>query len=160
MTLASSTQIRRCGFAPGESAVLAGIWRRAWASAHPDPAALEPIAHWHHRVRAEFGPPCEVPLIEREDQVLAFMVLHRARRYVAQLFVDTHLQGRGLGRLLLDEACRRIPLGWRLHVATANLDAQRFYGRYGLVPGAVDRHPGTGRERVEYHWRTNTLRQR
>lgn len=153
MTLAASTQLRRCRFAPGESQVLAGIWRRAWASAHPGAATLEPIGHWHQRVQAEFGPPCDVLLIERNGQTLAFMVLHRARRYVAQLFVDSHLQGQGLGRLLLDEACRRMSLGWRLHVATSNLDAQRFYGRYGLVPGAVDHHPATGRERVEYHWR-------
>ena len=154
MTLASSAQIRRCAaFDRGDSAALAGIWRRAWASANPDAAALEPIAHWHQRVQTEFGPPCEVPLIERDGQVLAFMLLHPIRRYVAQLFVDDHRQGQGLGRLLLDEACRRLPLGWRLHVATSNLDARRFYDRYGLAPGAVDWHPTTGQERVAYHWR-------
>jgi putative acetyltransferase len=45
-----------------------------------------------------------------------------------------------------------MPDGWRLHVATVNTDAQRFYASYGLQRGAVDRHPATGRERIEYHW--------
>ena len=52
----------------------------------------------------------------------------------------------------LDEASVRMPLGWKLHVATSNTAAQRFYERYGLVRGAVDRHPASGRERVAYHW--------
>ena len=151
MTPASTSRLRRCDFAPGEAAVLAGIWRRGWASAHRDVQVLEPIAHWLARVQAEFQPPCEVLVVERQHQLLAFMALHSARRYVAQLFVDPHLHSQGFGRLLLDEASRRMPAGWRLHVATANSSAQRFYTRYGLVRGAVDRHPGTGRERVEYH---------
>ena len=153
MTQADSLHLRCCELACGESAVLAGIWRRAWASAHPDAAALAPIAYWHRRVQREFGPPFELLLIEREGQPLAFMLLHQARRYVAQLFVDSHRQRHGMGWLLLDEACRRMPLGWRLHVATANQHARHFYQRYGLTPGTVDHHPSTGRERIEYHWR-------
>lgn len=53
---------------------------------------------------------------------------------------------------MLDAACVRMPTEWRLHVATVNVSAQRFYGHHGLVRGAVDRHPGSGRERVAYHW--------
>lgn len=154
MTPAPTTsRLRACAMAPGEAAALAGIWRRAWASAHRDVQVLEPIAHWLARVKAEFGAPSELLVVERDRQLLAFMVLHPARRYVAQLYVDPHLKGQGAGRLLLDEAGRRMPTGWRLHVATVNTSAQRFYARYGLLRGTVDRHPGTGRERVEYHWR-------
>jgi len=157
MTPAPTSQLRMCVMAPGEAAALAGIWRRAWASAHRDAQALEPIAHWLARVNTEFKPPAELLVVEREDQLLAFALLHTPRRYVAQLYVDPHLHGQGAGRQLLDEACRRMPGGWRLHVATANRAAQRFYAHYGLQRGTVDRHPGTGRERVEYHWRPRDL---
>ncbi|MEJ8821150.1 GNAT family N-acetyltransferase [Variovorax humicola] len=152
MTPASTARIVDATLAADETAVVAGIWRRAWASAHYDVQVLEPIGHWRARVEAEFRPPNELLLAEREGQILAFMGLQAARRYVAQLYVDTHLQGQGLGRMMLDEACRRMPGGWRLHVATVNLAAQAIYARYGLVRGAADRHPGTGRARVEYHY--------
>ena len=52
----------------------------------------------------------------------------------------------------IDEACVRIPTGWRLHVAASNTSAQRFYERYGLERGATDFHPTSGRERIAYHW--------
>ena len=135
-----------------ESMALAGIWRRAWVSANRGAASIEPIAHWLHRVRTEFVPPAEVVLAERDGQVLAFMVLLERREYVAQLFVEPHLRNQGLGQALLDEACVRMPVGWRLHVATTNMAAQRFYERYGLMRGTVDRHPTSGRERIAYHW--------
>ena len=157
MTPAPTSQLRVCAMAAGEAAALAGIWRRAWASAHRDAKVLEPIEHWLARVETEFKPPAEVLVVERDGQLLAFALLHASRRYVAQLYVDPHLRGQGCGRQLLDEACRRIPGGWRLHVATANHAAQRFYAHYGLSRGAVDRHPATGRERVEYHWRPRDL---
>ena len=152
MTPATTARLRACDVAPGDATALAGIWRRAWVSAHRDVQVLEPIAHWRDRVQGEFKPPCDVLVIERQGQLLAFMLLNASRRYLAQLFVDPHLQGQGFGCQLLDEACRRMPAGWRLHVATANQPAQRFYERYGLARGAIDRHPGTGRERVQYHW--------
>jgi len=157
MTPAPTSQLRMCAMAPSEAAALAGIWRRAWASAHRDARVLEPIAHWLARVNAEFKPPAELLVAEREDQLLAFMLLQPSRRYVAQLYVDPHLHGQGCGRQLLDEACRRMPGGWRLHVATVNRTAQNFYAHYGLQRGTVDRHPVTGRERLEYHWRPRDL---
>jgi putative acetyltransferase len=135
-----------------ESLVLAGIWRRAWIAAHRNASVVEPITHWLRRVQAEFIAPADVVLAEREGQVLAFMVLLARRSYVAQLFVEPHLRNQGLGQALLDEASVRMPLGWKLHVAVGNMAAQRFYERYGLVRGAVDHHPASGRERVAYHW--------
>jgi len=135
-----------------ECMVLAGIWRRAWTSANRGAVTIEPIAHWLRRVQTEFVPPAEVVLAERDGQVLAFMVLLTGREYVAQLFVEPHLRNQGLGQALLDEACVRMSDGWRLHVAATNKAAQHFYERYGLVRGATDRHPTSGRERIAYHW--------
>lgn len=145
-------RLRPRDHALGETATLAGIWRRGWISANGSASSVLPLGHWLARVQAEFGPPADVVLAEREGQVLAFMCLLPERRYLAQLFVEPHLHSQGLGRLLLDDARLRMPEGWRLHVATDNLAAQRFYERYGLTRGSVDRHPASGRERVAYHW--------
>lgn len=137
-----------------ERAALAGIWRRAWCAAQGHGVEqVAPIGQWLARVEAEFVSPAEVHIAERGGQPLAFMVMLPERAYVAQLYVDPHRHGQGLGRRLLDTACRRMPAGWRLHVATANATGQRFYERYGLERGAIDRHPATGRERVDFHWR-------
>jgi putative acetyltransferase len=152
MTLSAGIRLHDGTFSPGEAALIAGIWRRAWAAGHADIATLEPIAHWLARVQAEFKPPNELLVAERNGQPLAFMGLHRERGYVSQLYVDPHLRRQGLGRALLDEACVRMPVEWRLHVAAVNVDAQRFYESYGLVRGLADRQPGTGRERMAYHW--------
>lgn len=135
-----------------EQAALAALWRRAWASANPGVVALAPSAHWLARVRDEFGPPCEVLVIDGERGIAAFMVLDVAAACVVQLFTEPSLQGRGLGSALLDEACRRLPAGWMLHVATGNRRAQALYERRGLLRGATDRNPVTGRERVAWHW--------
>jgi putative acetyltransferase len=151
MTPAPTSHVRSARFTHEEAVAVAGIWRRAWAAARHDAMVAEPIGHWLARVKAEFGPPSELLLVEREKQVLGFMVLHTAHRYVAQLYVDRHVQGQGLGRMLLDEASRRMPNGWKLHVALDNLQARHFYARCGLAPGVVDRHPGTGVKRLAYH---------
>lgn len=151
-------RLRLRDHAPGEDAVLAGIWRRAWISAQHADRTVAPIALWLSRVQAEFVSPADVLLAQRDEQVIGFMVLLTQRNYVAQLFIEPHLHGEGLGQTLLHEACVRMPSGWRLHVATANIAAQRFYERYGLERGVVDRHPSNGRERVAYHWVPRLLR--
>ena len=137
-----------------EQIALAGIWRRGWCAAQGHAVdQIAPIGHWLARVEAEFMAPAHVHVAERGGQPLAFMVMLPERAYVAQLYVDPHRHGQGLGRRLLDVACRHMPAGWRLHVATGNTAAQGFYTGYGLLRGTVDRHPGTGRERVAFHWR-------
>lgn len=139
----------------GDQPALAALWRAAWASANPQARTVEPPAHWLARVQAEFMPPAEVLVLDAGEaggRVLAFMVIDAGASYLAQLFVEPGAMGRGLGRRLLDEACRRMPGGWHLHVATANMGARRFYERRGLEAGPASLNPATGRERVEYRW--------
>ena len=131
---------------------LARVWRRAWCSANPSVASVAPPDHWEARVRAEFGPPC-VTLVRAEGpEVTAFLVLDPAQAHVHQLFVDPDWQGQGVGAELVQQVHRLCPVGWTLHVATANSGARRFYARHGLVEGLVDTHPVTGRERVSCRW--------
>jgi len=146
-------QLRAAQSGRAEHIALAGIWRRGWVAAQGHRVErVAPIEHWLARVEAEFVAPAEVLIAERGSQALAFMVMLPARAYVAQLFVEPHLHRSGLGRRLLDAASRRMPTGWRLHVATANAQAQQFYDALGLLRGEIDRHPASGRERVSYRW--------
>ena len=69
MTLRAGIRLHGDDFAPGEAALIAGIWRRAWAAAHPDIALLEPIGHWLARVQTEFKPPHELLVAERNSLV-------------------------------------------------------------------------------------------
>jgi putative acetyltransferase len=48
------------------------------------------------------------------------------------LYVAPHLQGRGLGTLLLGAAKEESPRGLRLHVFQRNLSARRFYEGRGF----------------------------
>ena len=137
----------------GDEVAVAALWRSAWASANPHTPTVQPPEHWLARVRAEFGPPCESAVALAAGEIGAFMVIDAGRAWLEQLHTAPALQGRGLGRALLDEACRRMPAGWSLHVALANHRAQAFYEHYGLARGSeVDTHPVTGRERVTYAW--------
>lgn len=131
---------------------IADLWRSSWASANPQVSSLAPMVHWLARIDAEFAPPAEVIVVEEEGLLAGFVVIEPLRSYVAQLFVKVGSQSRGVGRTLLNVASQRMPDGWRLHVATANSGARRFYERYGLVAGAVSINPTSMRERIEYQW--------
>ena len=77
MTPTFTLHIRPCALEPGEAAVLAGIWRRAWSSAHRDIETLEPIAHWLSRVQSEFRAPAEL-LVTRGQAVKRGQVIAKA----------------------------------------------------------------------------------
>jgi ribosomal protein S18 acetylase RimI-like enzyme len=73
------------------------------------------------------------------------------------LYVSPHLQGRGLGTLLLAAARRESPHGLRLHVFQRNLAARRFYERRGFR--LVELRDGSANEEGEpdavYEWRSS-----
>ena len=139
-----------------EEVLIAELWRRSWASANPNVTFLEPPEHWLSRVRSEFNNPSELVVAETKGEIGAFVVFDVVNDYVAQLFTEPSLQGQGLGRALLFEVVRRIPLGWSLHVSTTNHRAHLFYEHFGLVRGEIDSNPVTGRERVSYSWRASS----
>jgi GNAT superfamily N-acetyltransferase len=70
------------------------------------------------------------------------------------LYVAPHLQGQGLGTLLLAAAKEENPWGLRLHVFQRNLSARRFYERRGF--SLVELRDGSSNEEGEpdavYEW--------
>ena len=75
------------------------------------------------------------------------------------LYVSPHLQGQGLGTLLLAAAKAASPRGLRLHVFQRNLSARRFYERRGFRLAAL--RDGSSNEEGEpdavYEWRSSGL---
>jgi ribosomal protein S18 acetylase RimI-like enzyme len=63
------------------------------------------------------------------------------------LYVSPHLQGQGLGTLLLAAAKEESPPGLRLHVFQRNLCARRFYERRGFK--LVELRDGSSNEEGE-----------
>jgi ribosomal protein S18 acetylase RimI-like enzyme len=51
---------------------------------------------------------------------------------VEHLYVDPGRLREGIGSMLLDEAKRRLPAGFRLWVFQQNEPARRFYEKHGL----------------------------
>ena len=76
------------------------------------------------------------------------------------LYVSPHLQGQGLGTLLLAAAKTASPRGLRLHVFQRNLSARRFYERRGFR--LVELRDGSSNEEGEpdavYQWTGSGLR--
>lgn len=143
---------------PQDLDCVAALWRGAWCSANraiPE-AEVAPLPHWQARAQAEFLPPAEAWLLRGVEDgpgdLRAFMVMETARACVTQLHVAPHWQGQGLGPRLLALARERMPAGWFLQAAQANVGAQRFYRRQGLQEGPRDRNPGNGRWRVRWSW--------
>jgi ribosomal protein S18 acetylase RimI-like enzyme len=70
------------------------------------------------------------------------------------LYIAPHLQGQGLGTLLLVAAKEENPRGLRLHVFQRNLAARRFYERRGFA--LVELRDGSSNEEREpdavYEW--------
>jgi len=91
------------------------------------------------RVMAEM----EVWLAVTDDETIhGLLVLDED--WVAQLYVEPTLTGRGIGAELLEVAKRERPRGLRLWTFEANERARRFYERHGFV--ARDRTDGENEE--------------
>jgi GNAT superfamily N-acetyltransferase len=129
---------------PADARAAADLWLRARRAAVP---AIPPPAHSDADVRAWFAshvvPDTELWVAEAsEARPAAILVLDG--EWVAQLYVDPALTGRGLGARLLEHAKRRRPGGLRLWTFEANTGARRFYERHGFV--AVERTDGDNEE--------------
>jgi putative acetyltransferase len=135
-----------------DSEQIASIWRAAWASANPGIATIEPMAHWLSRVEREFSGTKHVTVLESDGKIFAFYVIDVEAQYLEQMFVTPARQSAGTGKRIIQRVSAQFPYGWTLHVAQSNQRAQMLYARCGLVAGAMDVNPSSGRARVHYRW--------
>lgn len=117
------------------------IWRRAVEATHHFLSAphLETISEL---VRDYYLPTTIFVLaVDANDQPVAF--LGGEGETIEALFVDPDWFGKGVGRMLMQEALRRGPV-LRLDVNEQNEKARRFYERWGFVVVGRSEVDGSG----------------
>jgi len=117
-------------YGPDDLEACARVFSRAWRAGHPyaprdiDGATLR---------RETLG---ETILVAEEDgAAVGFVALYLPDRFVHHLYVDPDAQGRGVGRILLEEAVRLAGGAASLKCQTRNLGAIAFYRALGWTPG-------------------------
>ena len=90
---------------------------------------------------------------DAESKLAGILVLDG--QWLAQLYIEPTLTGRGIGSKLVELARRQRPDGLRLWTSASNVGAQRFYERHGFV--AIRRTDGRDNEEgapdILYVWR-------
>ena len=130
------------------------IWVRASEQAH----AFVPPGFWRARLaqmRDRYLPLAEVrvavcPEVAGRPEIAGFAAV--VEDHLAALFVAPERQGRGLGRLLVEDA-RRGRAELSLSVYESNTAARGFYERLGFVPQCRIRDGLTGRPEWTMLWR-------
>ena len=124
------------------------IWLSANLSAH----SFIPARYWqaHLPQVAEALPQAEIFVLEEEGAVQGFIGL--SGQWVEGLFVAEGARGRGVGRLLMEQAKAGREM-LELEVYQKNQAARRFYQREGFFPAAEVTDPGTGEAALKMRWR-------
>ncbi len=95
---------------------------------------------------------CELWVAERDGRILGVLAMHGDE--VGRLYVDTPMQGEGVGSALLERAKALSPEELRLVTLERNEQARRFYERRGFVAYNRGRSPAPENEPdVWYSWR-------
>ena len=145
----SKLLLRRAGL--GDADRVADVWLRSRKATVP---AIPPAVHSDEEVRdwlANVVLPTKEVWVAEVGEPVAMMVLDDG--WIDQLYVDPSWMGRGIGSALLDLAKARCPEGLDLWTFQTNLDARRFYERYGFV--AAEMTDDDNEERspdIRYRW--------
>jgi ribosomal protein S18 acetylase RimI-like enzyme len=128
--MATTPTIRPYSAADFEDVV--ALWRRSMDGV----ARLVPqiVPHTPDEDRAYFASAivgrCALTVCEDAGRVVGFLAMDGA--CVDRLYVDPPAQRRGVGKLLMAEACRASPTGLWLFTHQANAPARGFYEKLGF----------------------------
>jgi putative acetyltransferase len=124
---------------------LAQLWVASWQEAMPgiDFAARFQWFSNHLRTLEATG-FVTVCAIDSADSIVGFVSVNPATAYLDQLAVASAAKGKGVARLLLDEARRISPHGIVLEVNADNLRALAFYEREGFEKISEGSNPLSG----------------
>lgn len=135
---AAHATIRRCG--PRDREAVLEVWDEASRIAH----AFLPedfFAREREAIRSAYLPKAETWVLEDGGRVAGFISL--LDDFVGGLFVRPGLQGRGIGRRLLDHARATRPR-LEVEVFEANATGRAFYEAYGFAVVDARQHRETG----------------
>ena len=124
------------------------IWLSSWQSTGvPAPVTLNEL---RERWPQELAKGWVVHVATAGPEIVGFLTLHEDK--MEQLFVAPGMQGKGIGKRLLDFAKAARPNGFHLTTALES-GAGRFYEREGLTRGETTAHARFGHPIVRYDWR-------
>ena len=119
-------------------------WAEASAVAH---SFLSPEFQSRERreIRDVYLPMAETWVWEDDGQVVGFISL--LENEVGAIFVDSRFQGRGIGRVLMDQA-RSLKGELEVEVFEKNAQGRAFYERYGFEQISTSIHEQSGFEMI------------
>lgn len=131
-------------YRPEDEAEAIALWQRAWQVAYPHIAFDKRVEWWRARWRNDLVPASDIVVAECAGRMAGFVTVDRKAGYLDQLAVDPADWGRGIARLLLDEAKRLSPGGISLHVNRDNARAIHLYRMAGFCIAGTDVNPHSG----------------
>jgi putative acetyltransferase len=129
------------------------LWLRTWQAAYPGIDFAKRLDWWRARWRNELLPVASVVIAETEANMIGFVTIDAATRYLDQLVVAPEYWGSDIGHALMSEAKRLSPAGVDLDVNVDNARALAFYDKCGFVVTGDGNNPITGRPIYRMSWR-------
>lgn len=129
------------------------LWYQTWHEAFPNIQHPQPYCAWKSRFRDDLAVKGEVWVCEVEHHIVGFVVVIKEEQYLAQIFVDSQSQNRGIGSILLNKAKEICPQGLTLQTLQQNIQACVFYERHGFKAGKLSVNKINGQPNIEYHWK-------
>jgi putative acetyltransferase len=120
-------------YAPADEDAAIELWRRTWQQHYPRIDFAARVPWWRERWRDELVPAATIVLAEMEGELVGFVTVDRATRYLDQIVVAPQAWGTDVAALLLADAKRISPGGLGLKVNADNARAIRFYEKHGFV---------------------------
>ena len=137
---------------PDDHPALARLWRESASVMGLDNTTLPPLTELERRLGADFGAAWELTLAFDGPEMAGFLAIRPDKRELGQIFLSPAFIGQGLGRMLFQMACDRMPGGFWLYTPAVNARARRFYERQGMRQTRTGLHPEAGHEIVFYDW--------
>jgi len=138
---------------PSDMEQVLDIWLEASIRAHP----FQPATYWENALpamRLQYLPMSENFVAEQEGKVLGFLAM--LNNYIAALFVEPAVQGKGIGSCLLDYA-RANHDTLSLAVYQQNQQAVNFYLKNGFQIREETINSETGDPEYQMYWESRTI---
>ncbi len=129
------------------------LWLRTWQVAYPSIDFATRVDWWRERWRSELLPVAAIVIAETGENMVGFVTIDAATRYLDQLVVAPEYWGSGVSDALIREAKRLSPTGIDLDVNIDNARALAFYDKCGFGVASEGKNPITGRPIYRMSWR-------
>ncbi|MEO0882506.1 MAG: GNAT family N-acetyltransferase [Pseudomonadota bacterium] len=128
------------------------IWFEAWHAAgltHVNDLPFDALIHLFKRNAQSVW---DLHVADIDGHLAGFLALIPEEKKLDQLFVSPSLQGRGVGKQLLDHAKRHLPNGLWVRTLATNHQAIRFYKQESFVFDRLEPRPEDDRQDMYLTW--------